>query len=91
MPLATEAYHGDNKIGVAKALEIRAQFKGRSFKTCLSCRRPVKPHKEGGGASPTLSISKEIGFARLAIDDLEAHRLRGAIDWPKEEQRPFIL
>lgn len=45
-------YQGE-RIGIANALEIRSQYKGKDFKTpftCVHCGNPVRAHKEGAEA-----------------------------------------
>ncbi len=54
LPLAIEAIYEGERIGIAKALEIRSQYKGKDFKTpftCVSCGRSIRAHKDGGGAA----------------------------------------
>ena len=54
MAKSTQARFGSDIVGIARALEMRGGTKNSpsSLKfTCLECGRPVRPHKEGGGAA----------------------------------------
>lgn len=55
MPKMSKCLHGEKVIGIEDALIMRESVSKSkrhllNFQ-CIKCRKPVRPHKEGGGAS----------------------------------------